>query len=89
MLLNGQNSINKGFYCCCAIQQLVVADSFRGGGHTFHHIAVSIAEAHIIFEEITVGEYMRNDQFILNQRIALQQKGVTRIGVNDELINFA
>ncbi|MNI69933.1 hypothetical protein D3C73_1257110 [compost metagenome] len=32
---------------------------------------------------------MRNDQLVLDKRISLKEKCITRIGVNDELVYFA
>ncbi|GIQ64286.1 hypothetical protein PACILC2_28540 [Paenibacillus cisolokensis] len=34
-------------------------------------------------------EHMGDDQFVLNERIAFKQEGVARVGIDDELINFA
>lgn len=32
---------------------------------------------------------MRDDQLVLDQRVSVQQEGITGVGVNDELIDFA
>src|SRR5690625_7122795 len=35
-----------------------------------------------------MGEHMRNNQLVLNQTVSIKKKGITRIRINDELINF-
>ncbi|WP_339329262.1 esterase/lipase family protein [Bacillus paralicheniformis] len=32
---------------------------------------------------------MRDDQLVLNERIAFEQEGIARVGVDDELVDFA
>ena len=64
-------------------------NSFGGSGHALDHIAVRIAETGIIFEKITVGEHVCDDQLILNKRIAVEQEGIAGIGIDDQLVNFA
>jgi len=66
-----------------------IADSFCGCGHSLDHISVCLGEAGIVFEEVAVSENVGDDQLILDEGVAVEQESVARIGVNDELVNFA
>ena len=89
MLLNSKHGIDKLSQPLGAMLDFILADPFRGGGHALDHIAVRVGEAGIVFEKVAMCQHVRDDQFVLNERIAVQQKGIARIRIDDELVNFA
>ncbi|MNZ90450.1 hypothetical protein D3C78_1094130 [compost metagenome] len=67
MLLNGENGINKLLHRFRSVIHLVLMNTVGSSGHALDHIAVSNAEACIVLEKITVSEYVRHDQLVLNK----------------------
>ena len=67
MLLNGEHGIDEFLHRLGPVFHLILADPFGGGRHALDHIAVRIAEAGIVFEEIAVGQHVGDDQFVLNE----------------------
>ena len=57
-------------------------------GHLVEHLAVGAREPGIVLEEIAMPIHMRDDQFLIGHRIAGQEIGVTRIGIDHHLIDF-
>src|SRR5690606_18147345 len=43
----------------------------------------------VVFEKVAVGQNVGDDQLVLKQGVGLQQKGVTGIGVDHQLVDFA
>ncbi|MNI51680.1 hypothetical protein D3C73_1064180 [compost metagenome] len=89
MLLDRQHRINEALNPVDAVGHRVSGDPVGCGRHALDHITVGHGEAHIVFEEIAMGKHVGDDQLILNQRIAVQQKGIAGIGVDDQLVDFA
>ncbi len=63
-----------------------MGNPFCCSGHTFHHIPPCVGEPNIIFKEITMGKNMCDDELVLDKRIRIEQKGITRIGIDDKLV---
>jgi len=76
-------------HCLLAVLDLVLPNPLRAGRHALHHVAVGVGEPHVVFEKVAVGQDVGDDQLVLDQRVAIQQKGVARVGVDHQLVDFA
>jgi hypothetical protein len=66
----------------------VLADARAVVRHDVHHLAVRRREAQVVLEEIDVREDMRHDELLVDEVVALEQVGVRRVVVDDQLVDL-
>src|SRR5690606_25840568 len=89
VFVDGQDGVQEAFHGFSPVLFFPGADAAGGDRHAFHHVPVGEGKIGVVFEKVAVGRNVGDDQLVLKQGVGLQQKGVTGIGVDHQLVDFA
>ncbi len=89
MFLNGQHRINETLNLLGPVLNLIPGNPFCGGDMLSTILRLEREKRALFLKKIAVGEHVGNDKLVLDEGVAVEQKGVAGIGVNDKLVNFA
>ena len=89
MLLDGQHGVEEALDLVRPMLVLVLADAVGVDADLIDHVGRRVLEVDVVLEHIGVAEDMRHHHFVLQQVVLLHQKGVGRIGVDDQLVDLA
>jgi len=89
MLLNREDGIKKTLNFCFAMFELVFGNALGMNTHFVDHATRCMLEVGIVLEKVSMAEDMCRYKSVLQQVIHIHQEGITRIGVDHHLIDFA
>ena len=89
MFLDRENCIEETFDFGFAVIELVFGDALGMDAHFIDHAARGVLEVGIVLEKVGMTEDVRRDEGVLEQVVHIHEEGITGVGVDDHLIDFA
>ena len=80
--------VDEGLDLADAVAVHVPANPAGMVGHAVDHPPVGVREKPVVLEEVAVAGDVRHDQLLVDQAVALEQVGLARIGVDDQLVDL-
>ena len=83
-----QAAVDEGLDRLRTVAIHIALNARRVIGHLIHHFSIGVIKIKVILEKIAMGIHVRHHQLLVNEMVAPEQIGVTRIVVNDHFVDL-